>query len=163
MSQLWDNDITGSQRPYVMELQNYLRRIQRERYGTTTVPMDGFYGTDTAAGVRQFQTAEGLAPTGTVDRGTWEAIYIVYQDITAQQEPPLTIRGLRKETLQRGEQGDAVQFLNIMLGISDTTYTDATAEAVQRIQRVSFLPVTGDTDKETWNAVTALYNQGGGA
>ena len=87
----------------------------------------------------------------------------MYQDITAQQEPPLTIRGLRQETLQRGEEGDAVQFLNIMLGVTGTIYTDATAEAVEKIQRVSSLPITGDTDKETWNAVTALYNQGGGA
>lgn len=160
MSQLWDNDITGSQRPYVMELQNYLRRIQRARYGTTTVPMDGYYGSDTAAGVRQFQGAEGLPQTGNADRATWEAVYVAYSDVIARQTSPLTIRGLRDEILRDDDQGDSVQFLNTMLGVNELTYTHDTAEAVKKVQRASFLPVTGETDKKTWNAVTALYNRG---
>ena len=161
MSQLWDNDITDSQRPYVMELQDYLRRIQRERNGTTTVPLDGFYGADTAEAVRQFQIDEGLSATGIVDYKTWEMIFAGNQAIVEQQMPPLTIRGLRQTTLQYGDQGDSVQFLNIMLGIADTIYTDATIQAVKDIQEASFLPITGNTDKRTWDAITALYNQGG--
>ncbi len=160
MSQLWDNDITADTRPYIMELQSYLRAIQRARYGATTVPMDGFYGDDTAAGVRQFQEAEGLPITGTTDRDTWEALYVVYQDTDRQQAPPLTIRGLRQPLLQPGDSGDAVVFLNIMLGTPSSTYTTDTEEAVRAIQAISFLPVTGNTDKDTWDAVTALYNRG---
>ena len=161
MNPLWDNDITTDTRPYVMELQNYLRTIQRTQYGTTTVPMDGIYGTSTADGVRQFQQREGLPDTGTVDAVTWDAVYAVYQDAQRQQSPPLTIRGLRQVILQPGDDGDAVMFLNIMLGVADTVYTTATEEAVRVIQAVSFLPVTGNTDKDTWDAITALYNQGG--
>ncbi len=158
---LWDNDITTDTRPYVMELQSYLRAIQRDRYGTTTVPMDGFFGADTAAGVRQFQQAEGLPVTGTTDRVTWDAIYVVYRETDRRQTPPLTIRGLRQTLLQPGDDGDAVVFLNVMLGIPDTVYTVNTEEAVREIQTVSFLPITGNTDKDTWDAVVTLYNQGG--
>lgn len=161
MSNLWDNDISVDSRPYVMELQSYLRAIQRARYGTTSVPMDGFFGADTINGVRQFQEAEGLLPTGTADRRTWEAIYVVYQEVEQQQSPPLTIRGLRAPLLQPGDEGDAVIFLNTMLGTSGETYTIETEAAVRRIQEVSFLPITGNTDKNTWDAVTALYNQRG--
>jgi len=161
MSQLWDNDITTDTRPYVMELQGYLRAIQRTRHGTTTVPMDGFFGTDTAAGVRQFQQEEGLPSTGIADRETWDAVYAAYRETERQQAPPLTIRGLRQALLQPGDTSDAVVFLNVMLNITGSVDTTDTEEAVRSIQRVSFLPVTGNTDKETWNAVTALYNRGG--
>ena len=158
---LWDNDITTDSRPYVMELQSYLRTIQRDRYGTTTVPMDGFYGTATMAGVRQFQETEGLSVTGTVDRITWDALYLAYRQTNQRQAPPLTIRGLRQPLLQPGDAGDAVVFLNVMLGTPADRYTTATEEAIRAVQAVSFLPVTGNTDKETWDAVVALYNQGG--
>lgn len=73
-----NNDITQDRRPYVMELQGYLRALQRRRYGTTTVPRDGFYGIDTAAGVLAFQAEAGLPQTGRTDRETWEAVYAVY-------------------------------------------------------------------------------------
>lgn len=161
MTPLWDNDITVDLRPYVMEVQSYLRVIQRERYGTVTVPQDGFFGSDTTAGVRQFQLAEGLTPDGVVDRVTWAALYRVYEDIRRQQAPPQTIVGLRQPQLRLGDTGDAVVFLNQMLGIEATAYSPATEEAVRQWQAVSGLPVTGRTDRDTWNAITAHYNQGG--
>ena len=157
---LWDNDITTGTRPYVMELQSYLRTIQRARYGNTTVPLDGFYGADTAGGVRQFQSSAALPPTGITDRQTWDAIFAVYGEVERQQSPPLPIFGLRQELLRLGDEGDAVAFLNVMLGGSGNQYTIATQQAVKTIQNISFLPVTGNTDKDTWDAVTALYNQG---
>lgn len=55
MSSLLDNDITVDSRPYIIELQGYLRTIQRSRQGSTTVPQDGYYGPATTEGVRQFQ------------------------------------------------------------------------------------------------------------
>ena len=161
MSPLWDNDITTDTRPYVMELQSYLRLLQRARYGTTTIPMDGFYDAATTAGVRQFQQQEGLPMTGITDAATWEALHAIYRETDRQQTPPLTIQGLRSPLLQPGDSGDAVVFLNTMLGLSADIYTTDTEEAVRALQAVSFLPVTGNTDKDTWDAVTARYNQGG--
>ncbi len=161
MSYLWDNDITTDRRPYVMELQSYLRNIQRDREGATTVPMDGFFGTDTASGVRQFQQESGLSPTGRVDRITWDAIFAAHQAVQRQNRPPLLIRGFQQPLLQPGDEGDAVVFLNGMLNLPGPIYTTATEEAVRRIQTSALLPVTGNTDKDTWDAVVRLYNQGG--
>lgn len=157
---VWDNDITTDRRPYVMELQSYLRTIQRDRYGATTVPLDGFFGADTAAGVSQFQTAQGLPRTGTVDRATWEALFAANRETEARLALPLFIRGLRVPLLQPGDGGDAAVFLNVMLGTPGAVYTTATEEAIRRVQKTALLPVTGNTDKDTWDAVVRLYNWG---
>lgn len=158
-----DNDITTDRRPYVMEVQSYLRALQREQYGTTTVPQDGFFGTATTAGVLQFQQEAGLSPTGTVDRATWDALVVAYGELRHRQDPPLPIRGLRQPLLQPGDEEDSIAFLNLMLGLTEAVYTTATEEAVRTVQTGAFLPVTGNTDQDTWNAVVRLYNQGGTA
>lgn len=144
-----------------MELQRYLRALERAKTGTTTVPQDGFFGADTTDGVRRFQGAVGLPETGAVDYATWMALTNAYQEWLTEQEPPMPIRGLRQPLLQPGDQGNDVVFLNVMLGLNDVLYTVATEEAVRRIQTAALLPITGNTDKDTWNAVVRLYNRGG--
>ena len=171
MSTILDNDITVDERPYVMELQTYLRAIQRDRTGTTTVPRDGYFGTDTAAGVREFQAGAGLPQTGRADRETWEAIFAAYELIRLAAQPPLPIPGLRSTLLKPGDRGDEVAFLLIMLDTlaaaynnipgqtADPGYTRQTEEAIRVLQTTAGLPVTGYTDKDTWDAVVRLYAQ----
>jgi len=125
------------------------------------VPQDGFFGADTTEGVRRFQRSAKLEITGIVDRLTWEALVLAYREQQSENTLPITIHGLRQPLLQPGDDGNAVIFLNVMLGLSDTVYSTATEEAIRRIQSDAFLPVTGNTDKATWNAVVRLYNQGG--
>jgi peptidoglycan hydrolase-like protein with peptidoglycan-binding domain len=167
---LLDNDITVDSRPYVIELQGYLRTIQRVRQGSTTVPQDGYYGPATADGVRQFQAEEGLPPTGRVDAATWDALYRVYTAITAAAQPPTPIVGKGSTPLVEGDVGDPVLFLNAMIGRlarvynnilytpPDPRYTPATTYAVRGIQKWAGLPVTGTTDTATWDIIATLYN-----
>ena len=167
---LLDNDITVDSRPYVIELQGYLRTIQRARQGSTTVPQDGYYGPATAEGVRQFQQEEGLPPTGRVDAATWNALYRAYTAITAAAQPPTPIVGKGSTPLVEGDRGDPVLFLNAMIGRlarmynnilytpPDNRYTPATAYAVRGIQEWAGLPVTGKTDTATWDVIATLYN-----
>lgn len=171
MSSLLDNDITVDSRPYIIELQGYLRTIQRSRQGSTTVPQDGYYGPATTEGVRQFQQEEGLPPTGRVDAATWDALYHTYIAISAAARPPAAITGKGNTPLTEGDRGDPVLFLNAMIGrlaqvynnISDTPpdnlYTPATAFAVRGIQEWAGLPVTGETDTATWDVIATLYNE----
>ena len=168
---LLDNDITVDSRPYVIELQGYLRTIQRYRHGSTTVPQDGYYGPATAEGVRQFQAEEGMPPTGQVDDATWNALYRTYVAITAAAQPPTPIRGKGNTPLTEGDRGDPVLFLNAMIGRlaqvynnvlytpPDNRYTPATAYAVRSIQEWADLPITGETDTATWDTIATLYNQ----
>ena len=167
---LLDNDITVDSRPYIIELQGYLRTIQRARYGNTTVPQDGYYGPATAEGVRQFQQEEGLPPTGQMDAATWDALYRAYVDITTAAQPPTPIVGRGETPLAEGDRGDPVLFLNAMIGRlsrvynnilytpPDSRYTATTVYAVRGIQEWAGLPVTGETDTATWNTIASLYN-----
>lgn len=171
MSTLLDNDITVDSRPYIIELQGYLRTIQRARQGSTTVPQDGYYGPATTAGVRQFQQEEGLPPTGRVDAATWDALYRAYVAITAAAQPPATIVGKGSTPLTEGDRGDPVLFLNAMIGRlarvynnvlyspPDNRYSPATAYAVRGIQEWAGLPTTGETDTATWDVIATLYNE----
>lgn len=169
MSPLLDNDITVDSRPYIIELQGYLRAIQRARNGSSTVPQDGYYGPTTAEGVRQFQQEEGLPPTGRVDADTWDALYRSYRQVQQAAQVPTAIRGYTP--IQEGDRGDPVTFLNVMIGRlarvynnvpytpPGDSYSAATAAAIRGIQTWAGLPVTGQTDTATWDTVTTLYNQ----
>lgn len=171
MSGILDNDITVDSRPYVIELQGYLRTIQRMRQGSTTVPQDGYYGPATTEGVRQFQQEEGLPPTGRVDNATWDALYRAYVAITTLEQPPAPIAGKGDMPLAEGDRGDPVLFLNAMIGRlsrvynnvlytpPDDRYTPTTTYAVRGIQEWAGLPMTGTTDTATWDVIATLYNE----
>ena len=73
MSNILDNDITSDSRPYVIELQGYLRAIQRARQGSTSVPQDGYYGPATTEACANFSKKKGyllrvgwMLPRGTL-------------------------------------------------------------------------------------------------
>lgn len=43
--------------------------------------------------------------------------------------------------------------------IPDSVYGESTAEAVRQFQQQNHLPVTGETDTATWNAIVQVYLQ----
>ncbi len=49
-------------------------QLRLEIQGYAPGPIDGVFGRKTAAAVKQFQEAQGLASTGAVDEATWEAL-----------------------------------------------------------------------------------------
>lgn len=49
-------------------------QLRLEIQGYDPGPIDGVFGRKTAAAVKQFQEAQGLATSGTVDESTWEAL-----------------------------------------------------------------------------------------
>lgn len=177
MTPITPNDITQDRSFYIRELQQYLRTIQQFRTGSSFVPIDGIFGSRTAAAVEEFQREEGLPVTGEVDKDTWDALRRVYLEILLLYMSPIPIQGYQNPVLALlpGDRGDGVAFLQIMLRqlsarypnipaepVITGIYSPATAQAVMAIQRLSGLPETGQTDKATWNAVTNLYNQNTG-
>ncbi|MBQ9859880.1 MAG: peptidoglycan-binding protein [Clostridia bacterium] len=167
------NDITVDRAYYVRQLQTYLRAVQRDRTGSSLVPVDGIFGSRTAAALREFQQEEGLPVTGVADRTTWDALYRAYLEVLTKNASPTPIQGYQNPTvaLAVGDQGDGVAFLQIMLrrlatrypalpaeSVISGVYSPATARAVSALQTLSGLPPTGQVDKATWNEITALYN-----
>ena len=59
-------------------IQNALQELSVVYDGIGEVPHSGEYDAATADAVRAFQEANGLAPTGAVDRTTWNAIADAY-------------------------------------------------------------------------------------
>ena len=174
MNDMEQNDITQDRAVYVRELQRYLRSIQQAVQGYADVTVNGIFDGATQQAVRRFQTSVGLPATGTVDRSTWDAIAAAGQTAQAVDEAPAPIVVYRRGSppLSVGTGGDAAEMLNIMLrtlagrfadlpapGAADRTYTAQTAAAVAALQKRAGLVDNGITDKQTWNAVVALYDR----
>ncbi len=173
MSTWMNNDITTDMSLYIEELQRYLRIIQRARSGYTNVPIDGIYGADTTEAVRQVQREAGLPVTGVADRDMWDAIVTIATAIELENSPPTAIVVYRQKQppLTVGSTGDDVYILQSVLQritrqyddlpsipSPDGRYSDTTAALVTAIQKRSGLPETGNTDRNTWDAIARLYN-----
>ncbi len=168
-----DNDITQEGRIYIEEIQKMLRELEINRNGVSNVSVDGVFGPATTQAVQSFQQAYGLPITGTVDRNTYDRLIDTYNTSREKDMAVIPIFAFRPGdgvALRTGDIEDAVYFLNIMLRSIATVfrnipfptvsaeYTDSTAQAVRSMQRVVGLPITGVTDRRTWNRITALYN-----
>jgi len=148
----------------IRSLQTMLQVIALSDSRIPLVIPDGIYGQTTISAVNRFQQLYSLPITGVADQATWEKIVEIYEPARINAEPaePIEILIDRNEALKPGDSGPYVYFLQIMLrqlaaeyptipepDLSGT-YDRMTAEAVRFFQRATELPVTGETDKQTW-------------
>ncbi len=73
----------GADSVSVRILQEYLARIAATYTSIPSVTPTGYFGTQTEAAVRAFQTQFGLSATGVVDALVWTAIADLYSDLIA--------------------------------------------------------------------------------
>lgn len=73
----------GADSVSVRILQEYLARIAATYTSIPSVTPTGYFGTQTEAAVRAFQTQFGLSVTGVVDALVWTAIADLYSDLIA--------------------------------------------------------------------------------
>lgn len=154
-------------------LQAYLRQLAYFDENIPLVPIDGNKGSDTSDAIRAFQRRRGLPVTGIADQETWEAIYEEYLISLEEAAPPAPFSPFPAEpanyALREGDRGFPVAALQFMLEeisvffpISavrvDGIYGTETRDAISELQARYLLPVTGETDKLTWNAVVRLYD-----
>jgi peptidoglycan hydrolase-like protein with peptidoglycan-binding domain len=128
----------------VKQAQRALRRTP-----DTALAVDGTFGPKTEAATKEFQKAEGLPVTGTVDAATWGAL------------PD----GSPMPALRQGSKGDVVRSLQQVLtlgasGLWETTpqgtdgHFGANTEAsVRAFQDWAGVPVDGIVGQQTWTAV----------
>ncbi len=154
-------------------LQTYLRQLAYFDESIPLVPIDGNKGSDTTDAIRAFQARRGLPVTGVADQETWDAIYEEYLVSLEESAPPSRFSPFPSEprdyALRVGDRGFAVAAVQHMLEeisvffpiavISVTgIYDEATRDAISELQVRYLLPVTGETDKLTWNALVRLYD-----
>ena len=160
--------------PAVANLQRYLRQLSYDEPTIPPPPVDGIFESQTGAALREFQRLRGFPVTGSADRETWDRLYADYRASLAQNSPPRPILIFDLDpagyVMRPGTESFAVATLRYMLrelqhdyiGLSDLSdgslYDDDTANAVRKFQEQNTLPVTGETDKDTWNAIADRYN-----
>ncbi len=165
----------GSSGPNVVVLQVALNRISQNYPAIPKIPAnDGIFGSRTEAAVRAFQQIFGLTADGVVGPATWYEIVRIYggvnslSELRSQGQQYYAINWSAPNSLQVGDSGEYVQFLQYMLSILseyipnippvaiDGIFGQATRAAVLAAQRRFALPETGSVDNSTWDAI---YNQ----
>lgn len=154
-------------------LQKYLRQLAYFDNNIPLVPIDGNTGSDTTNAIRAFQKSRELPVTGIADLETWEAIYEEYLTSLKEEAPPsrfspfptepkdysykLYDEGFSVSAIQHMLEEIAVFFPIQAISVSGV-YDEATRDAISELQARYLLPVTGETDKLTWNALVRLYD-----
>lgn len=155
-------DITDKKNP-TRELQEYLRALSHTAEGMPHTPIDGFFGETTAEAVRVFQEQNGLPVTGEVGYLDWQAIYASYLQVQLTEKDPLLLPPSRLP-MKRDSRGEEVVLLQTLLAavgapLTHVTghYSAETERAVREYQASRLLPVTGELDLTTWEALCEDY------
>ena len=163
----------GSSGPEVEVIQAELNRISQNYPAIPKItPVDGVFGPQTEQAVRRFQEIFGLTPDGIVGRATWYKLVFLYVGVLDLSE--LVSQGQRvfglvatqyptSDTPSREEVLALQYFLAVYAQFDpsvpapslDGVFGPETQQAVRAFQSLQGLPVTGQVDTATWNA---LYN-----
>ncbi|TDB52394.1 peptidoglycan-binding protein [Bacillus sp. CBEL-1] len=122
--------------------------------------MDGIFGNNTDAALRQFQKARGLSVTGVVDAATQKAL-----NGTTASKPSSPSKGpslTSGPTLKLGSKGDAVKALQqklTSLGFNtngvDGMFGSNTSAAVKKFQSANGLAADGIVGPNTYKALSS--------
>ena len=166
----------GSTGPFVTVIQTALNRISQNYPAIPKIsPVDGIFGEQTEAAVRQFQQIFSLVQDGIVGKATWYQINRIYvavlrlAELQSQGQQQFFI-GSYPSDLSLGDTGDYVSKVQYMLNVlsdfipsipplTETgTYDIATRDAVRAFQQYAGLPITGAVDAATWDAIYEQFS-----
>lgn len=158
----------------IRELQRMLRLLHHDDERLPPVNPDGIYGSETANAVSTFQQMYGLPVTGRTDFATWQQISRESRRAAEVGAPPHAISPFPTErgyVIRADEYSDIAALVQFMLRLlahayddiagdePDGIYNENTAADVRSFQKRHGLPVTGEVDKATWNALADAYNR----
>ena len=161
------------ERDAIMNIQKYLRHLSFHGGSRRTVPTDGIWDSETREALREFQLANSLEPTGSVDRATWERLKAAYDESIAMNSPPAMLSLFPREPvgyeISRGDTGFLVDTVQYLLGELERLYYfpeytpsgeyDAETEKIIRdFQRINGIAETGRVGRETWDALAVQHN-----
>ena len=154
----------------VRSLQTMLRHISDADSRVLPVIPDGYYGPNTFASVRSFQTAYGLPATGEADQQTWDVIAAVHSRLLPQLTTPITTPiWPTGQSVYPGQANYHIYLVQALLAALShffpqleiptlTGVLDAPTEAGLRwVQQASGIPETGILNTQTWHYLNGLY------
>ncbi|MCD8311062.1 MAG: peptidoglycan-binding protein [Firmicutes bacterium] len=165
----------GSAGNEVEAIQIKLNRISKNYPAIPKInPVDGIFGTQTDAAVREFQSIFNLTADGLVGRATWYAIARVFAAVKRLND--LESEGLTEDeitniysTLKVGDTGNYVREVQYLLSFAaefndfipyieiDGIFGEKTEAAVEAFQTYYGLPATGEVDSATWTGLYLTY------
>ena len=161
----------------IRNLQRYLRQLSYAESDIPRVPVDGIFDSATEEALRAFQIKNGLEATGIADRETWDMLYESYLRSIARFSPPREFSPFPRvpegDRLSIGDVSFAVSSVQFLLNeVSaiidlltpidiDGIFGEATERQVSTFQAAEGLPITGEVDKRTWDALVDVYNRYG--
>ena len=163
----------GSSNIYVRIIQYFLDFIAYFNGQLPRISADGVFGQETENAVKAFQRYYSLEETGVVNSETWYEILDQYNVIL--QSLPYEFQSYSSllypgYVITTGATGKAVEQLQTYLSVIsqnipsvpsvtvDGVYGIQTERAVEAVQSLYGLPVTGDVGVLTWNSIVELYN-----
>lgn len=162
----------------VQIIQTELNRIARNYPAIPKIEeVNGIFGLDTEAAVREFQEIFNLPINGTVDKATWYRIKQYYNGVKSLAD--LVSEGITvaeatvpfDTKVSEGASGIPVTTVQYYLSIiayfngalepvpRSGYFGSETVQAVERFQQFYGLPVTGVVDNDTWNTITRVYTE----
>ncbi len=155
------------QREHIRELQKMLYELSFIDDRIPVIIPDGIYDRETAQAVKTFQQLYGLRPTGEVNHASWELIAAEHFDKVGSTPVRLDIFPKDRIYISKGDRGLEVYAVQALLAVLAEAfgnfaaplvtgiYDDETERAVGAFQNIGLIPVTGSTDRETWNLLAA--------
>lgn len=166
----------GSAGEDVRTIQRQLNRIGDNYPAIPKIEVvNGIFTPETEAAVRKFQQIFNLTVDGIVGEATWYKIKYLY--VTVKRLSELETEGVALSEVSRlypgqlvlGDVGNHVRVLRYYLGVIGyfdpeipvislgDTFDQQTADVVRAFQQQKGLPVTGEVDRDTWNAILLAY------
>ena len=166
------------ERDAIFNTQTYLRHLtfHDDRLGERgSVPLDGIWDSATRDALIRFQQTRGLPVTGTVDRTTWDLLKREYDSSVANNSPPAALALFPRYpagfVIKQGDSGflaftvqhllrelERLYFFPTAPLEPSGNYDQNTANLVKEFQKRNGIPVTGEVDRETWDAMAIQHN-----
>lgn len=145
----------GCRGDWVRQLQQKLKNLNYFSGNPT-----GYFGSVTRNAVVRFQQNNRLPVTGSVDSRTWAAMNQITTPINTPPIGFLTIgsSGAQVTTLQQN-----LKQLNYFYGNPTGFFDKSTQDAVMRFQQSYGLPMTGNVDPRTSEAISQVLRSSGGS
>ena len=151
----------------IHDLQTMLRTVVPQR----GLGLDGIYGRETQAAVREFQRTQGLTESGVADAETWNSLVQAFKKAEVLRAPaePLQIVLQPFQVITLDERNLHIYLVQGMLSALGNIYFELppldltgvldapTAQGLRLIQKSAGLKETGELDKETWRNLAQQY------
>lgn len=166
-------DINNTQNQ-TLQVQRILRNLDYSENGIARVKPDGIFGEDTKALVTSFQEKYGLAPTGVVDKETWNLLHSINE---AKRDASVLARAVHifplfeKYEILPNSKDNLVyviqHMLNEVLNDHDDfseldftgVYDQPTQDAIKLLLRKSLVDDSPKIDANTFNILANEYER----